>query len=110
MSIHVVCEYGAGDFPANPYAHVLITSEGDAVQKGFRILNDRYMIEKRYETRQFPCPAGAHFIRAAAWVTVDFPEASLKNVAAWVNHFEIETKPGEVWLSLTFSTYERSAA
>lgn len=108
--IRVVCKYGAGDFAASPYSHVLIVTEADAVQKGFRILDGTYIISRRYRTQPFPYPTGGKAIRAACWITADFPVAGLTGVPAWVNSFTKEKRPDGVFLSLEFSIFQRTAA
>lgn len=107
--IKVVCKYGAGDFAASPYSHVLIVTEADAVQKGFRIIDGTYVPCKRYRTQPFPYPAGGRAIRAACWITVDFPAAGLSNVAAWVNSFSKQKRTEGVFVTLEFSVFQRSA-
>src|SRR4030042_577308 len=106
--IKVVCKYGTGGFSASPYSHVLNVTEADAVQKGFRILNGTYIASLRYRTQPFPYPTGGKAIRAACWISVDFPGAGISGVPAWVNSFSKSKQSDGVFLTVEFTIFQRA--
>lgn len=104
----VICKYGAGDFGADPFEHILIATEADCIDKGYRELNERWMRVWQYQTSKFPYPDGGHLVRPAVWITVSFPDAGVYNEIVWVSHVSKSFDRTGVWMTLAFERYERS--
>ena len=104
--LKVTCKYGAGDFAASPYDHVLITTEADCISKGYRILNGLWMKVLRYETSLFPYPEGGHLVRPATYITVSFPSVGVYNEVVWLYHVHKDFHAGR--MKIGFERYEKS--
>ncbi|GEM_PF-2245734 len=105
MNIRVVCNYGAGDRPADSITDSLILTEDEAVKRGWYELNGRWKLKESFSL-SLPYPPLGHFIRPGVYIRITNLEAGLISENLYIKGVKISGENTGVMMSLECERYE----
>lgn len=105
MNIRVVCNYGAGDRPADSITDSLILSEDEAIKRGYYELNRKWKLKETFSL-SLPYPPLGHLVRPGVFIRVTNPEAGLISEDLYVAGVKISGEARGVMMSLECERYE----
>jgi hypothetical protein len=105
MNIRVVCNYGAGDRPAESITDSLILSEDEAIKRGYDELNKRWK-QKEAFSLSVPYPPLGHLIRPGVFVRITNPEVGLISEDLYVTGVKLSGDGFGVMMRLECERYE----
>ena len=105
MAITVQCNYGAGDRPLPAVVSSLITTEVEAINRGYAELNKAWKIIHTYEIT-IPYPENGHLLSVGEHVKVTCTEVGLIDEILYIAGISYQGKNTGTLIRLTLERYE----
>ena len=105
MAITVKCHYGSGDRPLPAVVSSLITTETDAISRGYAELNRAWKIVDTY-TITIVLSENGHFPEVGEYIKITCPEAGLVNQVLYTAGVEYQGTNTGTKVRLTLERYQ----